>query len=435
MKCLVRCLAVACVLGLARPVQAQFPGGLPGRDHLAAGIAYDQVERVVLAGDVVHYRFDLVVGPGPFDTIRIHRVVKEVEAGRPQPNMESVLLLAGAPQTFEGIFLPPAALGVPVEEGSVALFLASHGVDVWGMDYGWSLVPYPTADFAFLQGWGIDKEVRHITTALSVVRWLRVRSEQGNGPVHVLGFSYGGFLTWAVASEDTQRPGNLKNVKGIIPVDGTAFKNNSASGRATSCASAATAAAQLAAGTFVSDSSAGMLLGRLALEDPDGLSSLGLAALPPYFPAVPPGTLTNFQYPLGSNVRSLFLGGTYAASPPSVTTFYTDGSRFIDLLANMPVYMPYQWNYDSAASRCESADYPVAFDDHLGEVTVPILAIGRRQSPSTDASTRTASADVTVVTLNPAMSPALYGHADFFLANDAATMVWQTILDWIVARK
>ncbi len=63
-----------------------------------------------------------------------------------------------------------------------------------------------------------------LETALSIARWLRVTSEQGNGPIHLLGFSYGGFLVYAAAGEDTRRPGNLRNIKGIIPVDGTAFK-------------------------------------------------------------------------------------------------------------------------------------------------------------------------------------------------------------------
>ena len=132
---------------------------------------------------------------------------------------------------------------------------------------------------------------------------------------------------------------------------------------------------------------------------------------------------------------ALFLGGTYAPVPPSVTTTYTDGPRFIDLLATMPTYVPYQWNYDNSASRCESDSYPVTFDDHLKAVTVPIFSISRRQSPGQDANTRTASTDVTSLVLNPTPSPGLYGHADFFLAIDAAAVVWRPILDWILAHR
>ena len=436
MKLLIRCLTVACVVVvLGVPALAQNPGGLPGTEHVLAGVAFKHAERVVLYGDVVHYRFDVVVGPGEFDQIRIHRVVKETSPGRPVRKMEGVLLLPGAPQLFEGIFMQPASTGVPTDEGSVALFLASNGVDVWGMDYGWSFIPYGTTNFAFLEGWGIAKDAEHVRTALSIARWMRTTSEQGAGPINVLGFSYGGFLAYAVAGDDTQRPGNLRNIKGIIPVDPTAFKNNLASGRTTACNSLPNIVANLTAGTLVTDSSAMMLSGQAALNAPDALSPSGLAALPPYFLAVPSNTFTNYQWALASFVRSLYLGGTYAPSPPSVTTIYTSGPRFIDLLANMPTYVPYQWTYDNTASRCESADYPVTFDDHLGEVTVPIFGVARRLSPTLDASTRTASPDVTSLVLNPGMIPTLYGHADFLLANDAASVVWRPILDWILAHR
>ena len=318
------------------------------------------------------------------------------------------------------------------EEGSIALFLASHEVDVWGMDYAWSFVPYGTPDFAPLEGWGIDKDTAHVSSALSIARWLRARSGQGVGPIHLLGFSYGGFLAFSTASEDTQRPGALKNLKGIIPVEGAAFKNNNTT---VACVSAANLAAQLARGDIATDASWMMLAGRAALENPDALSAQGLAALPPYFLAVPPYTFTNYQWALASFIRSLFFAGAYAPDPPSAATTLTDGGRIIELLANTPPYQLVRANYDMSASRCDSPNHPVAFDDHLGEVTVPIFAVARRIVPTLDVLPRTASTDVTTLVLNPTQSPSLYGHADVMLANDAASVVWQPILDWILARR
>lgn len=432
MKRLARFLTVVCLLALAAPALAQFPGGLPGPDHRLAGFAVRHAERLVVHGDVVHYWFDVEVGPGPFDVIRLHRVVKEAAPGRPVPKMEGVLMLAGSPQLFEPILLPPAAADMEAEEGSIALFLASHEVDVWGMDYAWSFVPYGTADFAPLEGWGIDKDTAHVSSALSIARWLRARSGQGAGPIHLLGFSYGGFLAFSTASEDTQRPGALKNVKGIIPVEGAAFKNDSTT---VACGSAANLAAQLATGAIVNDASWMMLAGRAALEYPDALSEKGLAALSPYFLAVPPYTLTNYQWALASFIRSLFFAGTYAPAPPSVTTTLTDGGRIIELLANTPPYSFVRSAYEMSASRCDSPDHPVAFDDHLGEVTVPIFAVSRRVVPTLDVLPRTASTDVTTLVLNPTQNPSLYGHADVMLASGAASVVWQPILDWILARR
>ena len=61
--------------------------------------------------------------------------------------------------------------------------------------------------------------------------------------------------------------------------------------------------------------------------------------------------------------------------------------------------------------------------------------VARRLSPTLDASTRTASADVTSLVVNPGMLPSLFGHADIFLANTAAKEVWKPILDWILAHR
>jgi hypothetical protein len=114
------------VLALASPAAAQNSGGLPGKEHAQARQSYEQAERIVLLSDqagraVVHYRFDLRVGPGSFDVIAIHRVVKEASPGRPAKKMEGVLLLPGLPQLFEGIFLQPPLPNHAAEQSSVAV--------------------------------------------------------------------------------------------------------------------------------------------------------------------------------------------------------------------------------------------------------------------------------------------------------------------------
>ncbi len=352
--------------------------------------------------------------------------------------MEGVLLLPGAPQTFEAIFMPVASPSALPEEGSIALFLASHGIDVWGMDYGWTAVPYEYPDLTSMQGWGIEKDTEHTQIALSIVRWMRVTSGQGVDPIYVLGFSYGGFLVYAVAGEDTQLPGNLKNVKGIIPVEGTAFKS---ANPATACAALPAIKANLDDGMLVVDSSAATDQGRLALNSPDTLSAGSLPALSP-FPAVSPFTFTNYQCTLATYIRSKFIGGTYGIAPaPAVEPFFTNGSRFVSLLASGPPYVPYQWNYDYRASQCGSGDYPAAFDDHLAEIAVPIFLIAR-QSGGLYTASLTASDDISSLIVNTTLIPSLYGHADFSLADsaanpadNAANKIWRPILDWILAHR
>ena len=435
MRLLLRCVTAACVCLLAAtPAWAQNTGGLPGPDHAVAKKAYEQAARVIVHGDVVHYQFDVPVGPGPFDVIRMHRVVKEVSPGRPAKKMEGILLLPGLPQLFEPIFMSEAAPSVPPDQGSVALFLASSGVDVWGMDYGHSFIPYPTTDFIFLKEWGVDKDVAFTHIALSIARYLRATSEQGNGPIHLLGFSYGGFLVYAAAAEDTQFPGNLRNIKGIIPVDGGSFKQPMGStAQINSCNTAQSTLATLDAGTYHFDSSSSHLRARAALDYPDTPNPAAAGASAP-FPAFPAYTFTNYQYQLVNGVRTKFFAGTYTVSPPSVTLFFTSGYRFVSLGTTTPPYYPLRLTLDGAASRCGGDLYPVAFDDHLGEVDVPILYIAR-QDTGFYTTTLTNSSDVTKMTVNPTLDPSLYGHADFMLANNGASQIWQKILDWIQAHR
>jgi pimeloyl-ACP methyl ester carboxylesterase len=295
-------------------------------------------------------------------------------------------------------------------------------------------VPYGHPDLSVMKGWGIAQDARHTEIALLIARWIRAISGQDVGPINLLGFSYGGFLAYAVANEDTQQPGILKNVKGIISVDGTALKAAPGSAAQTSACNALSAIkANLAKGVYVTDSSSSMKSGRAALDFPQALSEASGAEIAPYFPAFPAYTFTNFQIIPVNNIRSRFLGGEYAVSPAAVSLFYTNPDRFVSLAANTPPYVPYQWQYDSNASRCDNPTDPVTFDDHLGNITVPILSISRQEA-NAYVTTRTGSIDVTKVIVNDTLDPKLYGHADFFMADNAAEFVWRPILNWMVAR-
>jgi hypothetical protein len=440
MRLLLRCVVAVCVCLLAGiPAWAQNSGGLPGKEHLQAGEAYKQAERVVLLGDssngeVVHYQFDVQVGPGPYDVIRIHRVVKEVSPGRPAKKMEGILLLPGLPQLFAPIFLQDAAPGVPEEQGSIALFLASHDIDVWGMDYGWAFIPYPTSGFDFLRGWGIGKDAAHVHIALSIARWLRVTSGQGNGPVHVLGFSYGGPVVYGAASEDTRNPGNLRNVKGIVTVDGAPVRlPPGSSAQINACNTARDTLKSLDSGIYHYDSSASHLRAEAARDYPD-TPNAGSGTATAEFPGFPSGTFTNYQFMLVNGIRNKTYAGTYTVTPPSANLAFTSGERSVALGTTTPSYYPLLITYDGAASRCGTDTYPAAFDDHLGDIDVPTLYVAR-QDTGLYTATQTRSRDVTTLIINPTLNPNLYGHADFFLANNAASEIWQPILDWIRAHR
>lgn len=195
----------------------------------------------------------------------------------------------------------------------------------------------------------------------------------------------------------------------------------------------------LEAGTHQVDSRASRARGLSALNLHDAPSpfSAGAVVQPPFhtFPAFPANTFTNFQFSQVNAVRGKTLAGTYTVTPsPSVTLYFAEGLRIVRLQAVTPAYYPNQIVYEGAASRCDSDRYPVAFDDHVSEIEMPIFYIARADNwfyPET----LTSSGDITKLTVNPVLDPSLYGHADFFLANDAADVIWQPILDRIRAHR
>ena len=85
---------------------------------------------------------------------------------------------------------------------------------------------------------------------------------------------------------------------------------------------------------------------------------------------------------------------------------------------------------------CDEADVP--FDDHLDDISVPVLYVGAGGGFGefgVYTTTLLGSTDVTtrVVDLTRRPAPVDFGHADLFLATDARTLVWRPILNWIRA--
>jgi hypothetical protein len=392
--------------------------------------------RTVIRDDIVHYRYDVVAGPGKFDVIRLHRVVKERVPHHPVRTVDGVLMLLGAPNSFEMIFAPPLISSVPAWDHSIAIFLAENNIDVWGMDYGWALVPAETTDFRFLKGWGVVKDSRHTEVALSVARQIRALTGQSAGPLHLLGFCYGAVVAYSVAGEETRWPHFLRNVKGIIP-HGNGMKYNDPAVRALACSDIVQYKDMLKAGVYQLDTGIfAKSVGDLALTAPDGDS--------PYFPG-----LTNNQV-------VLLLGATpgpppmfwhYVAGyldPSGIPTGlrYTDPDLWRDVLRAAPPYLPVQAFYDNDAVQCDEVDVP--FDDHLGQIAVPILhigAIGEGGDFDSYTTTLTASKDVTdlLVQLEPDRTPESrmidFGHVDVYTAANAETLVWRPLLDWLKAHR
>ncbi len=105
--------------------------------------------RTELGRGIVHYQFNVRMGPDDFDVVRIHRVVRESRPYHAIPTKGHVFMVHGALIGFDGTFL---ANGLESSDDinaatSSPFYLASKNIDVWGIDMGWTMVPNSTTEF------------------------------------------------------------------------------------------------------------------------------------------------------------------------------------------------------------------------------------------------------------------------------------------------
>lgn len=386
-------------------------------------------QRQPLVAGIAHYQFDLRVGNGAFDRIRMHRVVAERAPFVPMRSRRAILLAHGDLFPFVATFLNSALVPEIANDHSLAAFLASEGIDVWGIDFRWALVPPETEDVSFMAAWGMATDVTDLGHALATARLIRLATGSGIGRLHVGGFSRGGQTGYAYLDAESQRPAFWRHTRGFIAFD-IPFKTDDEDLRQRACDRVDEAQARIDAGQAASSAAFIALLGDLAFNDPDSESPL----LPPF---------TNSQLMLLIGVDP---------DPDLSPTFHRVGGRFDpDTLDSELLFSPdrswFAHNADTAAFEpwrvvldgetvfCDQVDSP--FDDHLADVTVPVLYVGAAGGfgeagvfsttllGSTDTST------LIVQALPSGQEAEDFGHVDLFLADDAPSLVWQPIRDWI----
>jgi hypothetical protein len=391
-----------------------------------------KITRNELPGKTAHYTFEVKVGKGQYDVVRIHRVVREHKPYQPIRTRGSLFMLHGASLDFEAVFLKAGADIVSAQTSS-AFYLASKAIDVWGMDFGWTLVPGETTDFSFMQDWGVERDADHAMAAMSVARLIRGISGQGFGRLNLLGYSYGVIVGYAAAGHETQQHPCLRDIKGLIAVDQVlkydVTVEEAETSRKAVCTAANQARTQLNNGVYHGTS--GQLfasLGNLAINNPDGTSGL-----------IP--TLTNYQAALfiGTNTYNLpspppapfwhFAGGS-----PTGGLLYTEETRWFNLMASLPPYQPTRTTYEARACGCDEED--VSIDDHIAQIKVPIFYIGAGGAFGTlgyFTSSLTASSDPTNENVTFGVEKKIdFGHGDLFLGNEAPTLVWEKLHSWLI---
>src|ERR1051325_9825175 len=395
----------------------------------AAAHAYAQAERRALTGDVAEYTFTVRTGSGPYDEIGIHRVVKETAPGNPVAAADAVFLAPGDIWNFRAAFLTGAH--------PLPLFLAEHGVDVWGIDYRWTGVPGNVTDTSFMRSWGLEQDASDLGFALGVARHARAASGSGFGRLFLLGWSRGGQIGYAYLNGESQLPLGQRNVRGFIPVD-IYLKTDVAQLRAFACQRQQNTEGVIGAGQDANPVGGLVsLLGALAISDPNGASILNPA-------------LTNHQAGLlvGEATFALlgglepapfyhFTGGVFGTDGKPAGLLYSSEADLFTFEQGAAPLQPNRELADADTATCEATN--VLWDDHLGEITVPVYYIGAGGGfgeTGLYTTTLLGSADVTtnIVHKVPSTQRLLdFGHADLFLASDAEALVWQPLLAWLRA--
>ena len=262
---------------------------------------------------------------------------------------------------------------------------------------------------------------------------------EGHDRIHLLGWSRGGQIGYTYLNAETQVPPGRRNAAGFIPVD-IFFKTNVEELRVAACVRQDATEDLIAGGTY--ESTVGVLavtVGQLAIAAPDAPSPI-IPGLTNRQVALLLGEATFTFFPPDQQVVPVyhFVGGTFDANGLPTGLLYTEEALWLDFLTQASPFQPQQELADGDAVTCDEDDVP--FDDHLGEITVPVLYVGAGGGFGefgVYSTTLLGSTDVQTLLVDLVPSPAGrlfdFGHADLFNATDAPSLVWQPILDWLQA--
>jgi hypothetical protein len=394
------------------------------------GASSQPVLRTQLTPDIAHYQFDVRFGFGEYDVLRIHRVVKESRPRRPIRTAKNIFLLHGSGVGFVKFLFGPATPHLPDDYGA-AISLAEADIDVWGMDLPWVLVPEEETDFTFGADWGTDFTIDRITESLSIARGIRWLTGSGFGKMNLLGYSYGGFLSFALLDRETQKPSWARHVGGFICADsfyklGTEFEAN----RQIICSVLPFYQGLYDTGVYNS------------IAEPTFYTIGELGDLYPDDPSPFDPGLTNLEYALVSaadpfpifNPWFHWFAGIYdSGTGMPVDLRYTSVDAFLDFFQQGYPFEPMLGLVEQIVVWCDEEDSP--FDDHLGEIDIPMLYLGAAGGFGTEGFHTfdlVGSTDITIVnvSLNPPEAVD-FGHIDLWTADNAPDVVWPTLTDWI----
>ncbi|HEX2586491.1 MAG TPA: hypothetical protein VHL14_15310, partial [Steroidobacteraceae bacterium] len=330
-------------------------------------------KRTQLPNGLAHYEWTLKVGPGQFDRIGLHRIVKEWRPYSPLGTTQATMLVHGDAYGF-GAFIASLQSQVVPHDQSIAVQMAISGIDVWGIDLRWTRVPANTTNLNFMANWGVDVDLKDLDIAVNFTRNFRRYEGSIDRQLNLLGWSRGGQLGYLYLAKETQKQPLKRNIKSFIPVD-ILLKTDNDTIRQSACTYSDLLRSQIANGQYYDDS---------------GLATQNIAALAQFLPdedsPIMPG-LTNRQ------VALLFLSSTYLLVPPGTAGtpwYHFNGGKFDDtgLPADLAfTSLDYMYEYAAGAAPYEPIRMILeindvtcgtstrALDRYLGNIRVPILYV------------------------------------------------------------
>ena len=388
-----------------------------------------EIDREEVAPGIAHYSYVLKVGEGEYDNIKLHRVIKECSPYRPIRTCKNLFFQHGDAVGFAGMMLYGyLAPSVPDEE-SVAIYLAQNDVDVWGIDQNWQLVPAGVTDLEFMKYWGIPNQVENLDIALSVARFTRLITGGGPGKMILAGYSSGSWTGYAYVNFETQKKPQFRKVGGYIPVD-TAFRTDFQPMIDVACYYKAQYQLMWDSGNYA-DQVAFVPVAYLAMTDPTGDSPIA-PGYTNYLVAMLAGSATHALFPFTPWYH--YLAGEFDEYGMPTGFQFRGEQAWLEFLINACTYEPFQFEMDYLRTVCGEE---VPWDDHLMDVTVPIFNVGAaggfgNLSEYTLGLVGSSDVSSLVISLYPAEYIMVdYGHIDLFVADNALSLVWMPVLDWI----
>ncbi len=390
-------------------------------------------EREMLVGDIAHYWWDIPIGPGEYDMIRLHRVVKEKRPHRPAHTKKSLFCVHGTPGHFEAMYLSGTVIPSAPDDHSIGVYLAENNVDVWGIDQAYTLLPVEITDFSFMDGWGMQFDAENILTGMSVARFVRRFTGNGNGKMNLMGFSTGFMTGFAALNIETQLPPGRRQIGGFIPID-FFYKTQDHAYLVSECIYAYEMEEALQAGEYHQESGLFFqMMGALADEDPDGISPFyGPDEISNLQFAIMAGALTSVMFGFPGDTH--FFAGIFDDEGVPIDLNYTPVQEYLEWLQTFNNYGSNFMEYDIAATHCDEEDVP--FDDYLHEINVPVFFVGAGGGwghMMDYTASLLGSEDIELLNIQLQSEVLLdIGHVDIYTAVNAEEVFWQPVLDWIV---